>query len=83
MLDGVERLMRAYDAESGNDAKASWRKEIDFELAKILATVAIYAERGKSAPSQVGQNVDLALKWVKRGKGISALVKWIQDLLTS
>ncbi|PTX54054.1 hypothetical protein C8N43_2859 [Litoreibacter ponti] len=80
ILDSVDRQMRALDATHEEGAIASLQRDINFELAKLGATIAIYRERAVSAEGQTGKVVDVTLKWQKRGLGLWAIVESLRKL---
>jgi hypothetical protein len=73
-LDTVDRILRQGEAAESPEAKASAARERDFLLAKIGATLSIYAERGGHAIRMGETAVDWMLAKKKRVDGIAALL---------
>jgi len=79
MLDSIDGLARAIDGAQTDDAKASLRRDYNFQLAKVGATVEVYKEKAAKAVGKGGDVSDATLKWWKRGKGLAGLAKALKD----
>ena len=78
IMESVERQLRAMDGTDDDSVLDSLRREVNFELAKLGATIAIFRERAVDSEKDLGEAADVALKWQKRGLGLWGIVKMLK-----
>ncbi|WP_139837733.1 hypothetical protein [Roseovarius litorisediminis] len=86
ILDSIDRMIRELDNTTSEDARSSLKREIDFQMAKVGATVGLYGEKAKKAAGLAdkgGKSADKILIWEKRGKGLWGLLRAIREVLES
>lgn len=74
IADSIERQMRAMDGSTTDDLSNSITREVNFGLAKLGATIAIFNERTVGLEAKAGGAADISIKWQKRGLGLLAIV---------
>ncbi len=82
VLDGIDRLTRDIDGAASDEAKDSLKRERDFQMAKVGATVQTYKDQAVQVSGKAADAADTTLKAVKRFDGLSDLARRIWDGVT-
>lgn len=80
VLDSVDVLIRSMEGAQSDAARASFSRELDFQMAKVGATAEVYRERAAQAVGQTGKAADEAVRWHKRIVGLAAFGRFVRDM---
>ncbi len=82
ILDSVDNKIRALAVSDDADNRSSLKRDMDFQMAKVGATYAVYRDRAKAVSKGAEGVSDDVLKWSKRGEGLWALARRLWDSLS-
>ncbi len=82
ILDSVDDKIRALAVSDDAENRSSLKRDMDFQMAKVGATYAVYRDRAKVVSKGAGDVSDDVLKWSKRGEGLWALARRLWDSLS-
>lgn len=82
ILDSVDDKIRALAVSDDAENRSSLKRDMDFQMAKVGATYAVYRDRAKAVSKGAGDVSDDILKWSKRGEGLWALARRLWDSLS-
>ena len=83
MMRSIEKLTRAHGQATSDSDRASYRREINYHLAKVTVSIGLYAAKARHHAGNIGPVIDRVLAQTKRVKGLQGLVEMIEELLPS
>ena len=80
MLESIERLLRQNDVVATPQVKSSLRREVDYDLALLSVSVALYLEKANAENHGPGKVLDWIETQYKRAAGLVGLWELIKDI---
>lgn len=80
LCDSIERLLRQANVVQSPQSKSSLRREVDFRLALLSVSIALFLERGFATQGKAGKVLDTIATTEKRVAGLVWFWKQIEKL---